>query len=272
MMATHPRQTPCLERSLSREGFEAGWHELGNQEIQLPAFNLQKPFHFLMLQFSHTWNGYIDQDQESIHVKYGQQCLAHWKCLENVVTLSFLWTSQSHPDPHSHILLLISTLNLAGQWAVCACTCVQSCPWHFPGKNTSVGCHFLLGGIFLIQGLNLYLLGLLHWQADSGPPRKPKQAMNTDIWRPDQPSANGRCWVAAATCWWPLELGWGACWRGCPPCAEVQGLHSHLPGTASWLHSCHSNSVRRECSQGEPVGSFGYSAVSFRCTAKWFFF
>ena len=41
------------------------------------------------------------------------------------------------------------------------------CPWNFPGKNTGVGCHFLLQGIFPIQGLNWYLLGLLHWQADS---------------------------------------------------------------------------------------------------------
>ena len=33
---------------------------------------------------------------------------------------------------------------------------------HFPGKNAEVGCHFLLQGIFLIQGSNL---GLLHsWQ------------------------------------------------------------------------------------------------------------
>ena len=34
----------------------------------------------------------------------------------------------------------------------------------FPGKNTEVGCHFLLQGIFLTQGLNLCRL---HWQADS---------------------------------------------------------------------------------------------------------
>ena len=27
-------------------------------------------------------------------------------------------------------------------------------PWDFPGKNTGVGCHFLLQGIFLTQGLN----------------------------------------------------------------------------------------------------------------------
>ena len=27
--------------------------------------------------------------------------------------------------------------------------------WDFSGKNTGVGCHFLLQGIFLDQGLNL---------------------------------------------------------------------------------------------------------------------
>ena len=32
-----------------------------------------------------------------------------------------------------------------------------------PGKNTGVGCHALLQGIFLTQGLNLSLLRLLHW-------------------------------------------------------------------------------------------------------------
>ena len=33
------------------------------------------------------------------------------------------------------------------------------CPWASPGKNTGVGCHFLLQGIFPTQGLNP---GLLH--------------------------------------------------------------------------------------------------------------
>ena len=32
-------------------------------------------------------------------------------------------------------------------------------PWDSPGKSIGVGCHFLLQGIFLIQGLNS---GLLH--------------------------------------------------------------------------------------------------------------
>ena len=39
------------------------------------------------------------------------------------------------------------------------------CPCYFPGKNTGVGCYFLLQGVFPIQGLNPHL-HLLHWQAD----------------------------------------------------------------------------------------------------------
>ena len=48
------------------------------------------------------------------------------------------------------------------------------CPWDFfPGKNTGVGCHFLLQGIFLTHRLKLCLP---HWQEDSlplVPPGKP---------------------------------------------------------------------------------------------------
>ena len=33
-------------------------------------------------------------------------------------------------------------------------------PWDFPGKNTGVGCHFLLQEIFPTQGLNLGLQAL----------------------------------------------------------------------------------------------------------------
>ena len=53
---------------------------------------------------------------------------------------------------------------------VCALNCVQLfatrwtvvhkllCPWHFPGGNTGVGCHFLLQQIFPTQGLKLPFL------------------------------------------------------------------------------------------------------------------
>ena len=72
---------------------------------------------------------------------------------------------------------------------VCVCVCVHTCayswiwlsvipwtiahqllcPWHFAGKNTGVGCHFLFQEIFPIQGLNPHLLWLLHCQVDSLP-------------------------------------------------------------------------------------------------------
>ena len=39
------------------------------------------------------------------------------------------------------------------------------CPWDFPGKNTEVGCHFLLQGIFLTQGLNLHPPLGLSWES-----------------------------------------------------------------------------------------------------------
>ena len=56
------------------------------------------------------------------------------------------------------------------------CTLPGSSVQDFPGK-TGVGCHALLQGIFLNQGSNLCLLGLLHWQAGSlplAPPGKVK--------------------------------------------------------------------------------------------------
>ena len=62
------------------------------------------------------------------------------------------------------------------------------CPWDSPGKNSGVGCHALLQGIFLNQGLNLCLLHLLHWQLCSlplVPPGKHCDTINTwnTCWR-----------------------------------------------------------------------------------------
>ena len=47
---------------------------------------------------------------------------------------------------------------------LCACSVPVTprllCPWHFPEKNTGVGCHALLQGIFLTQGSKLQPLSL----------------------------------------------------------------------------------------------------------------
>ena len=82
---------------------------------------------------------------------------------------------------------------------VCVCMCVHSvmssslqssrpqpaslrCWWNYPGKNTGLGCHFLLQEIFPTQGLNPSLLHLLHWQVESlplAPPGKNTTYYNT---------------------------------------------------------------------------------------------
>ena len=58
------------------------------------------------------------------------------------------------------------------------------CPWDFPGKNSGVGCHALLQGIFLTQGSNPHLSDVLHWQADFlplAPPGKPESVIHIHI-------------------------------------------------------------------------------------------
>ena len=49
-------------------------------------------------------------------------------------------------------------------------------PWDSLGKNTGVGCHFLLQGIFPTQRSNLCLL---HWRADSLPQASPPSLLIT---------------------------------------------------------------------------------------------
>ena len=74
-------------------------------------------------------------------------------------------TSDSKFNPGSHVVssLLISLVFVAqscldslrphGLWPI-----RLLCQWNSPGKNTGVGCHSLLQGIFPTQGSNLSLL------------------------------------------------------------------------------------------------------------------
>ena len=90
---------------------------------------------------------------------------------------------------------------------------------HYPGKNTGMGCHFLLQGIFLSPGSNLHLLCLLHWQAGSlplAPSGKPLWALIgfniSDWWR----DILGLRWMVMKT----------------PICAEQHGISR--PGEKIW--------------------------------------
>ena len=78
---------------------------------------------------------------------------------------------------HAKSLQSCPTLGLYGQE-----TARLLCPWDSPGKNTGVGCHALLQGIFLTQASNLPLLHLLRWQVGSlplAPPGRGHMKWNT---------------------------------------------------------------------------------------------
>ena len=53
-------------------------------------------------------------------------------------------------------------------------------PWNFPGKNTGMGRHFLLQGIFPTQGSNLHLLQLQHWQVNWESPSYSRNLVNAN--------------------------------------------------------------------------------------------
>ena len=93
----------------------------------------------------------------------------------------------------SRVIALLNCLSLIILTATCRVLCLVAqscptlqprgsqparlcCPWDSPGKNTGVGCHAFLQGIFPTQGSNLRLLHIPHWQVDSlltEPPGKP---------------------------------------------------------------------------------------------------
>ena len=60
------------------------------------------------------------------------------------------------------------------------------CPWSSPGKNTGVGRHLLLQGIFLTQGVNLRFFCLLHWQADFRPLAPPGEGNGNPVFLPGE--------------------------------------------------------------------------------------
>ena len=81
--------------------------------------------------YKHIQNTYINISRIRVHI-YRIWMLTHFSHVDSVN----LWT-----------VALLAPLSMG-----------------FSSKNTRVGCHNLLQGIFPIQGLNLYLFSLLHWQ------------------------------------------------------------------------------------------------------------
>ena len=85
-----------------------------------------------------------------------------WRACLN---LAFLWFPSKEFLVHV-LLSLVSCAHLLSHVLVFVTPWTASCKtplsMDFPNKNTGVGCHFLLQGIFLTRGLNPCFLRLLH--------------------------------------------------------------------------------------------------------------
>ena len=92
--------------------------------------NSSQTFHFMTL----TWNLQNDGLMECPTI---WTCAVVFSCLKVKVLVALLCPTLCHPMD---------------------CCLPDSCPWDYLGKNTGVGCHFLLHGIFPTQESNQNLL------------------------------------------------------------------------------------------------------------------
>ena len=118
-------------------------------------------------------------------------CVIHWTVLwvatlkiQKTLCIFFFFNENGHGRVRNRRDILMVQI----QGDIDACMCTQSCltPYDpmdlalqaplsmkFPGKNTGMGCHFLLQGMFRTQGSNLHLLCFLNCQSDSLPAEPP---------------------------------------------------------------------------------------------------
>jgi len=112
-------------------------------------------------------------------------------------------------------------------------SCQPLCAWDFPGKNTEVGCHFLLQGIFWNQGSNLGLLQcrqiLHHWAIWEAPYNDLNACFSSVQFSLSVVSNSLR----------PHELQ-----HTRPPCpSPTPGVHSNSRPSSQWCHPDISSSV-----------------------------
>ena len=94
-----------------------------------------------------------------------------------------LWCAPIHLELHMHACVLCHSSHV---WLFAALWTIDRparllCPRDSPGKNTGVGCHALLQGIFPTHGSNPHLLHLLHWQAGFLPLASPGNPLDLHI-------------------------------------------------------------------------------------------
>ena len=127
---------------------------------------------------------YFDQTSQNLLLPFTSNCLEFSSSefynllkLSNYKVLSYLsYFKDSNPQFKIVVFQLLSWVQLFVTHGLQPTRFL--CPCGFPDKNTTVGCHFLLQGIFRNQGLNPHLL---HWQVDSLPLNHQRSPDDLDI-------------------------------------------------------------------------------------------
>ena len=128
----------------------------------------------ILISFSHYFPSYFKVNEVYLSCIFSSLL---WKCY---LIIAFKndrkyrkTRDKKNSIPKGNVLSILVLAQIFVCVCVCVCVCVWNhsvvsdslqphglqptrllCPWDFPGKNTGVGCHFLLQGNFLTQGLN----------------------------------------------------------------------------------------------------------------------
>ena len=114
-----------------------------------------------LLGNSSSWYLYRDWNFEHCNDRTSQVRLYLWMVIVLLILSKYIdWEPRIYKMCTCWVTLVVSK----SLWPHGLQTARLLCPWGFPGKNTGVGCHFLLQGNLLTQGLNLHLLCFLHGQ------------------------------------------------------------------------------------------------------------
>ena len=99
---------------------------------------------------------------ELIAVSFSGSSQSKNKTRASCITRRILYRRACHLwSPHLRYLCMLSRSVMShSMWPHGLQPARLLCPWDSPGKNTGVGCHFLLQGIFTTQGLYPGLLSL----------------------------------------------------------------------------------------------------------------
>ena len=139
----------------------------------VPSHYLTPPPHFTEEDMS-VWDGWRHSRLEFVTGREVAKSPSYWLQTCTRVSIFMFVCPTSHIPLHSvsmwwemvHACMLGCVQLFVTPWTV---ACQAPLSMNSPGKDTGVGCHFLLQGIFLTQASNLRLLCLLHWQAYSLP-------------------------------------------------------------------------------------------------------